>query len=91
MQKQIHLQHLSNSFTFTSYYSFCLSKLFLQNFEYLFLFISFKFQHCIISNCGEYAPGEDFGLRENDGTEDVYTPFPEDSDINFKEVFVSNH
>ncbi|KFM57362.1 Peptidyl-prolyl cis-trans isomerase D, partial [Stegodyphus mimosarum] len=41
---------------------------------------------CIIENCGEYKPGEDFGLCENDGTEDVFPPFPEDSDMDFKDI-----
>ncbi|KAG8198691.1 hypothetical protein JTE90_015515 [Oedothorax gibbosus] len=41
---------------------------------------------CIISNCGEYKPGEDFGMCENDGTEDIYAPFPEDCDMDYKNI-----
>ncbi|XP_076235927.1 cyclophilin 40 [Calliopsis andreniformis] len=31
-----------------------------------------------IVDCGELKPGEDWGLEENDNTEDVFTPWPED-------------
>ncbi|XP_011684552.1 PREDICTED: peptidyl-prolyl cis-trans isomerase D isoform X2 [Wasmannia auropunctata] len=31
-----------------------------------------------ITNCGELKKGEDWGLEENDGTEDVFPPWPED-------------
>ncbi|XP_054722519.1 peptidyl-prolyl cis-trans isomerase D-like [Uloborus diversus] len=41
---------------------------------------------CYIADCGAFAPGEDFRLGERDGTEDVYPPFPEDSDLDFSEV-----
>ncbi|XP_076176311.1 cyclophilin 40 isoform X2 [Ptiloglossa arizonensis] len=33
-----------------------------------------------ITNCGELTQVEDWGLEENDGTEDVFTPWPEDWD-----------
>ncbi|KAK2584640.1 hypothetical protein KPH14_006988 [Odynerus spinipes] len=33
-----------------------------------------------IINCGELKKGESWNLEENDGTEDVYTPWPEDWD-----------
>lgn len=41
---------------------------------------------CIIRNCGQLSPGQDFGLFQVDGTEDVYPPFPEDSDLDFHNV-----
>ncbi|XP_070521316.1 peptidyl-prolyl cis-trans isomerase D isoform X2 [Cardiocondyla obscurior] len=31
-----------------------------------------------IVDCGEIKKGEGWGLEENDGTEDIYTPYPED-------------
>ncbi|XP_053975182.1 peptidyl-prolyl cis-trans isomerase D [Hylaeus anthracinus] len=41
-----------------------------------------------ITNCGELKEGQDWGLEENDGTEDVFTPWPEDWDycMNIKGV-----
>ncbi|KYN34857.1 Peptidyl-prolyl cis-trans isomerase D [Trachymyrmex septentrionalis] len=33
-----------------------------------------------IVDCGELKKGENWGLEENDGSEDVYTPWPEDWD-----------
>ncbi|KYN00494.1 PREDICTED: peptidyl-prolyl cis-trans isomerase D [Cyphomyrmex costatus] len=33
-----------------------------------------------IVDCGELKKGESWGLEENDGSEDVYTPWPEDWD-----------
>ncbi|GIX82467.1 peptidyl-prolyl cis-trans isomerase D [Caerostris extrusa] len=41
---------------------------------------------CIIENCGEFEGGEDFGLNESDGTEDTYAPFPDDCELNFKDI-----
>ncbi|GFS41653.1 peptidyl-prolyl cis-trans isomerase D [Trichonephila inaurata madagascariensis] len=41
---------------------------------------------CIIENCGEFEKGEDFGLNECDGTEDTYAPFPEDCELDFKDI-----
>lgn len=41
---------------------------------------------CLIENCGEILPGEDFGIGESDGTGDVYPLYPDDSDVNFKEI-----
>lgn len=41
---------------------------------------------CTIGNCGEFQPGQDFGLFENDGTDDIFANFPEDSDLNFNDV-----
>lgn len=41
---------------------------------------------CIIENCGQYKPGEDFGLVENDSTGDVYTDWPDDSELDFKDI-----
>ncbi|XP_076368141.1 peptidyl-prolyl cis-trans isomerase D-like isoform X2 [Tachypleus tridentatus] len=43
-------------------------------------------EDCIIYNCGEIQPGEDFGLGEKDGTEDVFPMFPEDSEIHFTQI-----
>ncbi|XP_064482272.1 peptidyl-prolyl cis-trans isomerase D-like [Ornithodoros turicata] len=44
------------------------------------------FEDCVIENCGEILPGQDFGLCENDGTDDVFPPFPDDSDLDFTEI-----
>lgn len=32
----------------------------------------------MIENCGELAPGESWAIEENDNTEDVYPPWPND-------------
>ncbi|XP_076274261.1 cyclophilin 40 isoform X2 [Rhynchophorus ferrugineus] len=34
----------------------------------------------IIENCGEFKPGEPWNINENDGTPDVYPPWPSDLD-----------
>lgn len=31
-------------------------------------------------DCGEIKQGQDWGLNESDGTEDIFTPWPEDWD-----------
>lgn len=38
-------------------------------------------ERCFISNCGVIPSIDDCGLNCNDGTADVFTPFPEDSEI----------
>lgn len=43
-------------------------------------------QECVIENCGEIPPGGDFGICEQDNTEDVFPPFPDDSDLDFSNV-----
>ncbi|XP_042897020.1 peptidyl-prolyl cis-trans isomerase D [Parasteatoda tepidariorum] len=43
-------------------------------------------ESCIIENSGEFLPGQDFGLFENDGTDDTYANFPEDSDLDFNDI-----
>lgn len=44
-------------------------------------------EKCVIENCGEFGLEEsDFGLCESDGTEDVYPPFPDDSDLDFMQL-----
>ena len=43
-------------------------------------------QECLISNCGELAPGEDDGVPV-DETGDNYPTFPDDAtDVDFKDV-----
>ncbi|CAH1371438.1 unnamed protein product [Tenebrio molitor] len=34
-----------------------------------------------IENCGELAPGDPWDIEENDGTDDVYPPWPNDWDL----------
>ncbi|XP_013403634.1 peptidyl-prolyl cis-trans isomerase D [Lingula anatina] len=38
---------------------------------------------CVIVDCGELQPGEPDGFAVNDGTEDCYANYPEDSDLDF--------
>lgn len=46
-------------------------------------------QLCAIDDCGELQPGDDDGTATNDdGTGDVYADWPDDSDIDFKDVSV---
>jgi hypothetical protein len=41
---------------------------------------------CKIGNCGEIKKGEDWGINETDGTEDIFTPWPQDLDTKTREV-----
>ncbi|XP_036372496.1 peptidyl-prolyl cis-trans isomerase D [Megalops cyprinoides] len=41
---------------------------------------------CIIAECGEHKQGDDWGVAPNDGSGDTHPDFPEDSDIDFKDV-----
>lgn len=50
------------------------------------LYIFSLFQPCIISDCGEHQDGDSWGTAPNDGTGDVHPDFPEDSDMDFKDV-----
>lgn len=43
-------------------------------------------QDCIISDCGEIAPGEDDGFIKDDGSGDIYPEWPDDSGIDFENV-----
>lgn len=46
-------------------------------------------ERVLIANCGEFSPGEGFGIVDEDGTKDVYPQFPEDSDVPFGEAKMS--
>lgn len=37
----------------------------------------------MVENCGEYKSDENWRIEENDGTADVYPPFPEDWDVDY--------
>ncbi|XP_057706703.1 peptidyl-prolyl cis-trans isomerase D [Corythoichthys intestinalis] len=41
---------------------------------------------CVIADCGEHKDGDSWGAAPSDGTGDVHHDFPEDSDVNFKDV-----
>ncbi|XP_029917656.1 peptidyl-prolyl cis-trans isomerase D [Myripristis murdjan] len=41
---------------------------------------------CIIAECGEHKDGDDWGVAAVDGSGDTHPDFPEDSDIDFKDV-----
>uniref|UniRef100_A0A3P9NQ05 Peptidyl-prolyl cis-trans isomerase D n=1 Tax=Poecilia reticulata TaxID=8081 RepID=A0A3P9NQ05_POERE len=41
---------------------------------------------CIIADCGEHKDGDSWGAAPDDGTGDAHPDFPEDSDIDFKDV-----
>uniref|UniRef100_A0A3P8UZ68 Peptidyl-prolyl cis-trans isomerase D n=1 Tax=Cynoglossus semilaevis TaxID=244447 RepID=A0A3P8UZ68_CYNSE len=41
---------------------------------------------CVIADCGEHKDGDSWGIAPNDGSGDVHPDFPEDSDIDFKDV-----
>ncbi|XP_038611031.1 peptidyl-prolyl cis-trans isomerase D [Tachyglossus aculeatus] len=43
-------------------------------------------QLCVIAECGELKEGDDWGISPKDGSGDAYPDFPEDSDINLKDV-----
>ncbi|XP_059483325.1 peptidyl-prolyl cis-trans isomerase D [Neocloeon triangulifer] len=40
---------------------------------------------CCVANCGEIPKGQDWGINENDGTEDVFAPWPQDLDVKARE------
>ncbi|XP_054163987.1 peptidyl-prolyl cis-trans isomerase D-like [Oppia nitens] len=40
-------------------------------------------ERVIISDCGQFKADEDYNLNENDGSEDIFPPFPEDTDLDF--------
>ncbi|XP_037531078.1 peptidyl-prolyl cis-trans isomerase D [Nematolebias whitei] len=41
---------------------------------------------CVIADCGEHKDGDSWGSAPNDGTEDAHPDFPEDADLDFKDV-----
>lgn len=45
-----------------------------------------RLQPCVIADCGEHKDGDSWGAAPNDGTGDTHPDYPEDSDINFKDV-----
>lgn len=45
-------------------------------------------QPCIIADCGEHKDGDNWGSAPNDGSGDTHPDFPEDSDINLKDVSI---
>lgn len=48
----------------------------------------FYFQLCIIAECGELKEGDDWGITPQDGSGDAHPDFPEDSDIDLKDVSI---
>lgn len=44
------------------------------------------FQECMISDCGELAPGEDDGICSADDSGDQTPDWPEDSQLDFSNV-----
>jgi len=43
---------------------------------------------CVIAECGELKEGDDWGIVPQDGSGDTYPDFPEDSDIDLKDVSI---
>ncbi|CAN9514602.1 unnamed protein product [Ophioblennius macclurei] len=41
---------------------------------------------CVIADCGEHKDGDSWGSAPSDGTGDAHPDFPEDSDLDFKDV-----
>lgn len=41
---------------------------------------------CVIADCGEHKEGDSWGVAVQDGSGDVHPEFPEDSDIDLKDV-----
>lgn len=46
-------------------------------------------QPCVIADCGEHKDGDSWGAPAGDGTGDAHPDFPEDSDVDFKDVSVT--
>jgi len=47
-------------------------------------------QDITISNCGEFGPNESWKIEEDDGTMDVYPPWPSDWNISLEKTVVLN-
>lgn len=45
-------------------------------------------QLCVIAECGELKEGDDWGIVPQDGSGDTYPDFPEDSDVDLKDVSI---
>lgn len=43
-------------------------------------------QLCVIAECGELKEGDDWGIFPKDGSGDSHPDFPEDADIDLKDV-----
>lgn len=43
-------------------------------------------QPCVIADCGEHNDGDDWGVAPSDGSGDAHPDFPDDSDVDFKDV-----
>ncbi|XP_034083494.1 peptidyl-prolyl cis-trans isomerase D [Gymnodraco acuticeps] len=41
---------------------------------------------CVIGDCGEHKEGDSWGAESSDGSGDTHPEFPEDSDVDFKDV-----
>jgi peptidyl-prolyl isomerase D len=41
---------------------------------------------CVIAECGELTEGDDWGMFPKDGSGDSHPDFPEDADIDLKDV-----
>ena len=50
------------------------------------MFSNVSLQPCIIADCGEHKEGDSWGFAPKDGSGDSHPDFPEDSDIDFKDV-----
>lgn len=53
-----------------------------------FLCSCLTLQTCIIADCGEHKDGDSWVVAPNDGSGDQHPDFPEDSDIDFKDVSI---
>lgn len=45
-------------------------------------------QPCVVADCGEHKDGDSWGVAPSDGSGDTHPDFPEDSDVDFKDVSV---
>lgn len=43
-------------------------------------------QPCVIADCGQHQDGDSWGTAPSDGSGDTHPEFPEDSDVDFKDV-----
>lgn len=53
---------------------------------YTIKFMEMYVQECVISDCGELAPGQDEGMSTDDKTGDNIPDWPEDCEIDFNNV-----
>lgn len=87
---QLTTQHVSHDMTFMENHYIQLVRFFCAMIDMTDSFCwCLPLQLCIIAECGEHKDGDSWGVASSDGSGDTHPDFPEDSDIDFKDVSIS--